>query len=218
MTRQRLASHLHVTKKGGIFNNIGLPPGLFEDVTEVIAKEAHRLLGTEGINAFDMPRSAAVAHETGHAIVGTAVGLTIVNVEIFQRTTSFGKNWCGRNDEASSWSFGDATPTTTVLARAKYLVAGVAAEQIFDPENFRHGSSIDEIVICQAICDGVFQTRRSEFPDIAHPRELWSWCWRETCSTLIKHQDAVRALMAKLDRTECLRGKPLAATLRRVRS
>jgi hypothetical protein len=72
---------------------------------------------------------------------------------------------------------------------------------------------LDEIVTTQAICDGLVQDGRTEFTD---RKELWSACWIQTCKIIKRHEAAARDLMRKLDRAEQLRGKPLAASLRRV--
>jgi hypothetical protein len=163
-----------------------------------------------------MPRSSAIAHEAGHCIIGTAEGLTITSVRIFRRDIGYGPVWCGQTDEAAPWNFTPNTPTATMLARARYIIAGIVAEKIFDPDGVRAGSSIDEVVLSQLICDGVLMDRRDEFPGIKHPKELWSACWRQTVGILMRNADAARGLMQKLERSERLYGKPLAASLRRV--
>jgi hypothetical protein len=193
-----------------------VPAEIAGGVIECIGKEANRLLACEGLRAFEMPRSSALAHEAGHCIVGAAEGLTIVDVRIFKRDIGYGPVWCGQTDEVKPWGFDPTTPTATMLARARYIIAGIAAEKIFDPDGVRAGSSIDEVVLSQLICGGVLTDRRDEFPGVKHPKELWSACWRQTVGILRRNEDAARSLMQKLDRAERLSGKPLAASLRRV--
>jgi hypothetical protein len=107
-----------------------------------------------------MPRSAALAHEVSHAIVGTHEGLIIVEVKVFERDGA----WCGVTNESSNWHIDpDNTPTETALARCRYLLAGIAGEAVLDPEHRRSGSSIDEIILVQMLCAGIWQQRRAEF-------------------------------------------------------
>jgi hypothetical protein len=198
--------------------HLNLPPEIRTDVIEDIAREARRLLASEGLRAFEMPRSAAIAHEAGHAIVGRHEGLTIVQVELFKRSGPQGEVWGGATNENAPWRIDATTPTARALARVRYMVAGKAGEAILDPNGCRSASSLDEIVLPQLICARVLQERSSEFVGVDHPREIWNGCWRQTCVILKHNEDIARDLMRKLARTGCLRGKPLAASLRRVRS
>ncbi len=87
---------------------------------------------------------------------------------------------------------------------------------MFEPDGARSGSSLDEIVLTQMICDGVWQDRSAAFVGVSHPKEIWDACWQQTGGILKHNVDAVRGLMRKLARKGRVRGKPLAASLRRV--
>jgi hypothetical protein len=193
--------------------HILVPPESNVALQQCISEAAKRILANEGLDAFAMPKSAALAHETGHAIVGAHEGLTILKVKVFERGTGI---WCGAVDETSSWSINDATPTETALARARYLIGGIAGEAVLDPDNFRKGSSLDEIVLSQVLIAGIWQERHEEFPGVEYPNEIWQQCWRQTCCIVKLNEDVGRDLIRKLERSGRLYGKPLAASLRRV--
>jgi hypothetical protein len=221
LNRQQHRFHAHnrdPNERRRFINHLCLPPEIRTDVIEDIAREARRLLATEGLRSFEMPRSAAIAHEAGHAIVGRHQGLTIVRVEVFKRSGPQGEVWGGATNENAPWRIDTTTPTAGVLARVRYMVAGIAGEPILDPDGYRRGSSLDEIVLSQMIYVRVMQERSSEFVGVDHPHEIWSGCWWQTCVILKHNEDIARDLMRKLARTGCLRGKPLAASLRQVRS
>ncbi len=165
---------------------VRLPPEIAAGVIDDIGREAKRLLAEEGARAFEMPRSAAIAHEAGHAIVGAHEGLIIVNVEVFRRDGIWGPIWCGRTDEPGPWGFEATTPIATMLARVRYMLAGLAAEYLFEPDGARSGSSLDEIVLTQMICDGVWQDRSAAFVGVSHPKEIWDACWQQT-GGILKH-------------------------------
>ena len=190
-----------------------MPADLAGAVGKSMACEVERLLATEGLRAFEMPRSAALAHETGHAVVGTAVGLEIVSVEVFKRDTPFGPAWCGETNEAGPWHFSDTTPVEVILNRICFILGGIVGEVVLDPTECRSGSSLNEVVVGQMICAGLVQNRPDKFSD---PEEVWRACLAKTAGIIKRNEAAALGLMRKLDRAEQLRGKPLAASLRRI--
>jgi hypothetical protein len=64
-------------------------PQTTESIWWCIEREAVRLVGEQGLHAFEMPRSSAVAHETGHAIVAVHDGVALSYVEITRRYLVF---------------------------------------------------------------------------------------------------------------------------------
>ena len=61
---------------------------------------------------------------------------------------------------------------------------------------------------------------RAETPHASsgHPRETWAECWDWVLTAIQHNEDVGRQLAAKLDAVEMVKGKPLDAILRRVRS
>jgi hypothetical protein len=197
----------------GRISDVVMPADLCERVAQSIAQATLQLLQKEGLDAFSMPRSAAIAHEAGHCVVGEASKLDIVSTGVFEHLGQ----WAGITNEASGWHLDpDTTPTASVLTRIRFMVAGVVGEMLFDAVNYRHGSSLNEIILSQMMAAGLLQGRGSEFPGIEHPHDLWCRCWQETGAILERNALVMRKLMAKLDRDEQVRGIPLKAVLRRV--
>jgi hypothetical protein len=194
-------------------DHVFLPPEANASVNECIAEAVREILADEGLQAFEMPKSAALAHEVGHCIVGAHEGLCIVEVKVFERDGA----WCGITNESSNWHIDpDNTPTKTALGRARYLAAGLAGEAVLDPENLRRGSSLNELVLVQMLCAGIWQQRRAEFGGVHAPEVLWQSVWRQTCCIIKRNENVAHGMMRKLERSGRLYGKPLAASLRRV--
>jgi hypothetical protein len=203
----------------GVVHKIGqlnMPAEVHAVVLECIQEEADRLLESQGMRAFEMPRTAAIGHETGHAIVATVEGHQVTSVKI-SRQIVFGMTvWTGvTNDSHGPWSITPETPTAEVLSRVRCLIAGVVGEAIYAAADYRAGSSLDEIVLAQMALDNLLQLHPDEFA-VAHPKEIWSDCLRQTASILKHNENVARDLMAKLDHSELVKGKPLRAVLRRV--
>ena len=87
-------------------------------------------------------------------------------------------------------------------------------ELIIDPQGERSGSSLDELVLGQFFAQQV--TVRPEYAHI-EPEKLFNACWRRTGYIIKFNEPAGRALLAKLDLTGTLRGKPLAKIVAQVR-
>jgi hypothetical protein len=109
-----------------------LPQGSPPELTAAIARAVRNALVRHGPSAFASTREAALAHEAGHAIVGTHEGLRVRAVTIFsQEVPCFGMAWGGRCDEASGlWTTGPSTTAEDDLRRARMIVAGLAGEKL----------------------------------------------------------------------------------------
>ena len=113
----------------------------------------------------------------------------------------------------NGWSVVPETPAIEVRHRICRLIAGAAAEVVLDRGNLRSGTSLDERVVAQLLSIGLHEREGRD----GHPRETWTECW-DWAIAAIKHNEQIGLqLMAKLDAVERLRGKRLAAILRRVR-
>lgn len=127
--------------------------------------------------------------------------------------------WCGEtNNSDGPWSITEETPVADVLSRVCFIIAGVLGEMLYARDAFRSGSSLDETVMAQMVIGGLFEHRPDEFPGVSHPREIWEEIWAQTALILRLNEGPARDLIAKLDRDELVKGKPLRAVLRRVRN
>jgi hypothetical protein len=193
--------------------HIFMPPEANAYVHDCITQAAQEILASEGMQAFEMPKSAALAHEVGHCIVGTHEGLCIVEVRVFERSAGV---WCGVVNESSSWHIDIDTPIETALARARYLVAGIAGEAVLDPVHRRSGSSVDEVILVQMLLAGIWQQRRAEFGGVDDLGDLCRAVWLQVCCIIKHNENVAHGLMRKLERTGRVYGKPLIASLRQV--
>jgi hypothetical protein len=197
----------------------GASPEAQEAIADVMSQEFTRLMESEGVRAFEMPRTAACAHETGHAIMETMLGAHVKSVEIhicpklsrLGVSDAWGGRVCCHGD--TGWSIEEDTPVREIRHRVYRMVAGFAGECVLDPGNVRSGSSLDERVVGQLISTGVHEREGRS----GHPRETWNECWGWVLAAIKHNADIGRQLMAKLDAVKLVKGKPLDAILRRVR-
>ena len=126
--------------------------------------------------------------------------------------------------ESANKRFGSAALTTTSshalvlrsavrddLDAACNLIAGVLAEQMFDGDDFRLGSSINEIVFFQCVVENIAFKTRAPFEKIA-TRVL-----AVVSGILHQHRDLVELLAAELMRRGTLRGQALSRLLHAVK-
>jgi hypothetical protein len=125
-------------------------PGIGPAVREVLSNEIKRVLAEHGLAAFENPKWATCLHEGGHAITTPWLGKSVTKVTI---TECASKNWIGWThcaDDAWHVNFDDKeSAAQTLIAIARNLYAGIAAEGLFAGDDRREGSSIDEVVISQ---------------------------------------------------------------------
>ncbi|HEY7413904.1 MAG TPA: hypothetical protein VH593_01830 [Ktedonobacteraceae bacterium] len=188
------------------------------DIIEIMTAETRRLLATEGKQAIEQPKSAACAHETGHAIIHAALGQKVKRVEITYKPEfkfMVGHNsWGGFTSiHGGKWVIQPDSPLEDVFGRICIIIAGVAAELILDPAGSRKGSSLDEVVVGQYLA-GQLHNRENYH---SHESQTWNACWSWTCAVIKYNEDVARKLIAKLDLIGSVQGKPLADIMSRVR-
>lgn len=191
-------------------------PEWLEGISAAIADETERLLAAEGLSALEMPKSAACAHEAGHAVIATALGATVTCVKIKRNRKheqiSGRPVWGGYTSGGEAWRIERDTPADEIRRRICYIVAGLTAECVLDADGVRDSSSLDELVTAQAISAMLHDREGYD----GHPKQTFCECWSWT-ATVIKWNEAIaRQLMHKLDATHKVRGKPLTVILRQV--
>ena len=195
-----------------------MPPAIAAELREKLLRETDELFAKYGARAFENPRGAALVHEAGHAIVGQHDGITPARVAIWKHPAAskypvdprhrwVGNNWWSRRLDPIDLS----TDRVETAKRVTLMIAGAAGEKLLAPEEWREASSLDEIVLAQFACQVA-----SDNDDILGAA-LWAIC-TDRAVTIIEHNEAVaRELIAALDKTETIRGTPLAKILSRVR-
>lgn len=183
-------------------------------------EQVTKLLGQQGFRAFEVPRSSAIAHETGHVVVGRYHGFEArsceitphaISCEIVRRAVNSSSAWGGFTKWAQPHPFEPEGPvefttiaTPTVLAQMSTTIAGVVAEAVFDPAGYRDGSSIDEVLVAQVLVDQL-APRLGQLPET-----LWDICCPRTAVILQFNERPARAVMKKLDAAGIVRRKQLA--------
>jgi hypothetical protein len=167
-----------------------------------------------GPRAFEQPRSAAIAHESSHAIVGTHDGLRVERVRIWSRPDPLngGPLWGGLTDyvRRKRVAITPETPLPKVLSNICLIVAGEVGEFILDPGGYREASSLDEVVISQNIANLAATEVGID------PRVLWFFC-RLRVAAIIEHNRTAAAELARLlDRCPSITSTPLRRALELV--
>jgi hypothetical protein len=185
-------------------------PQTTESIWWCIEREAVRLVGEQGLHAFEMPRSSAVAHETGHAIVAVHDGVALSYVEITRRVIEGCAAWGGFTQWAQPYPpqlmLVHPAPLRNILLRICSLIAGVVGQKVIDPAGCRDGSSIDEVVVSQVLAEGLAQ--RDDL-DGVEPKKIWNACWHRTVAIIHGNEKAARIVAAKLDICGIVRRKQL---------
>jgi hypothetical protein len=109
-----------------------MDPAAEAAIGRMIAKQFALLMQQEGIHAFEMLRSAACAHEAGHAIVETILGARVKSVRIHTcpQLVKLGVShaWGGMTlcHGDTGWGVTEDTPVREVRHRIYRMVAGAA--------------------------------------------------------------------------------------------
>jgi hypothetical protein len=130
------------------YGNAGLEAFIRERIREL----ARGAFAAQGKRAFECTLRSACLHEASHAAVYSALGRTVTRVSIRRRSG----HWLGRTDVTGGdpMRIGPDSSPLADLDHATNVMAGFASEMLFD-EDFRQGSSLDEVAMFNAICENV---------------------------------------------------------------
>jgi len=195
------------------------PPGLiaaFEDASR-------NTLARHGMSAFEMTREAAIAHESGHVIVGAHEGTTFQSVRIFFRSMPpFGKVWGGwcAEENSKEWTSGPDTSAESDLSRARVIIAGLAGEAITGLD--KPGSSLDELALSQLLgVNAAVKLHDHTLSDAeysAYAQRLWhEQVWGVAVAILCSNRDPFMRLVEHLHQKERIQGGKLRAVLAQIR-
>jgi hypothetical protein len=195
----------------------GATPQATAAITDTISTEFTRLMARDGVCAFEMPRSSAVAHEVGHAIIETVLGSRVKSVVVHTcpqlariGITAWGGIVHCYGD--TGWRIEPDTPAIDVRHRIYRMIAGFIAEQELDPTGVRAGSSLDERVVAQLLTMGLHEHEGRA----GHPKQTWDECCNWVAAAIQRNEGIARQLMAKLAVRDAIKGKLLDAIMRRV--
>jgi hypothetical protein len=200
-----LAADVHPkAEPGAIFRSV---TGLGDDVTgdpEFVAWADERMLDLiraayrkQGARAFESTLRATTLHEAGHAVIFRWASRDVSRIRVRRRRGQ----WVGLME---------APTTGSDFLQACFRIAGVMAELLFDREDFREGSSLNEIVLFNAACHNAALDTGANILDIQY-RVM------KLVSTILRRNErAVRGIACMLIARKTLRAKELTALLRDV--
>jgi hypothetical protein len=165
----------------------------------------------QGARALENPLSSAKFHEAGHAVIYMHFGEEVLRCRIWQLTHAAERGqWVGETDTGQRWKSDTTTSPQQDFKQACCVSAGVLAEVLFDPANFRHASSLDEIVIAKMVASNAARKTRRHAADVLD--EVIS----VTGGILTRNADVVREMAADLQRYGAVRKSRLRWLLGRV--
>lgn len=158
---------------------------------------------SEGLSAFESPRSHAALHEAGHAVIGTADGRTISSIRVNTKICNNAKAWYGFTKyKTSGIQVGAHTSPENDFLEMRQILAGITAEALF-ADDFRGGSSLDETALGQIIAGGIVAKTGVDADSI------FQACVLTVAHDLWQNKPAFDAIVAALCRNTILRGAML---------
>ena len=100
----------------------------------------------------------------------------------------------------------EKTPPSYIIKRTCLTIAGLVGEQVFDRENLREGSSVDELIMSQVMA-------RFAVNDDGRAENFWRGCWKRTAAILKHNEHVALTLTARLDKQHVVQGKKLKRIL-----
>lgn len=166
----------------------------------------------QGMAAFDQTRKAAAIHEAGHVVVAIALGQTVERVKVWRSFALGAWRWEGhtlyRNEE---WRVDETTSALDDAHFAMNTFAGVASEMLFAGDDYKLGSSLDEIVTFNGVARNV-AIKSGTDQDL-----ITTQLQRTVIRRLKDNEFIVRAIAKKLMLHKVLRGKQLAPFLKQIK-
>jgi hypothetical protein len=187
-------------------------------LNEIAADISRLAFEKQGLAAFDSTRRAASLHESGHVIIGTVDGRKVRDLTVRRRLIAGRHQWLG----VTRWRHWDAdkpltSPDSTVeddIATARNVIAGWAAELLFDPD-FRQGTSIDEIATFNLIVSNVIG-KVGKFGSIEERKSVLDAILSGVFADLRCNEAVIRTIAGRLEIVERLHGRELRKMLAKV--
>jgi hypothetical protein len=168
----------------------------------------HQAAAVQGDAAFDCPRSAALAHEAAHAVVYTAMGISVKSARVRMRD---GQATGETLANGPRWMINEKTSTAHDFKIACAQISGLLGEALFDSANFRAGSSLDEIVLTRQIGAGIGWKSEEPFESVL------TTIFGTVAEILYQNADVVRSIVSELDHHRIVRGRRLTHLLAPVK-
>jgi hypothetical protein len=221
MEARRMNVH---TPRAAHAQELVLPQGTPPELIDAIKDGIRDILNEHGLTAFEMSREAALAHEAGHAIVGAHDGLIIRRVTISSRhVPNFGMVWGGWCMEGGGrWTTGPETTADDDLRRARFIIAGLAAEALTGTD--KPGSSMEELALSQLIGANagvkLANPNMSDAEFSAYQQRLWhERVWDVAIAIVRNNRDPFMQVVEHLHAHQAIKGgklRTILATVKRI--
>jgi len=187
------------------------------ELREMAKLEAERIwqlaYSMQGDKAFENPKRAAALHEAGHAVAFQCVAdgrfCPPTEVKIF-RAEENRAHWVGSTLDKTP-RMGLTTPAEMWKSAVRTL-SGVVAEALFAKEDYRYGSSVDEVVRGQL---AAVQLARMVY---APAEEISLRLNEDTRTILERNANIVEMLAARIERTHKAKGPELRRLLDKAKA
>ena len=185
-----------------------------EDTRQHIRDRIAEAVAAGGARALENPHSSTIFHEAGHTVVHTHFGHCVRYCKIWKcKRGSERGQWTGMTMTDRKWRTDETTSPEDDFRQACCLMAGVLAEILFDHDNFRQASSLDEIICADVLAVNIaIKTGR----DGRDGRDVKQQVIAATTDILKSNADVVHDIAKKLKRHATLRGVRLSTLLGRV--
>jgi hypothetical protein len=166
----------------------------------------------QGFRALENPKSSALVHEAGHAVLFAYHGIEMRVVKVWQCKKGIRRgHWVGRAQAVEyKWCTGLDTSAEADFKHACIEIAGWIAEALFDPANLRSASSLDEVTQARLLSRNISQKTGVDPNDVI--RAICS----ETGDILMENENVVREIASILDRKGVIRREALGTILAKV--
>jgi hypothetical protein len=202
---------------------------LSEELREVLEpsiKDAARIAyAHQGEAAFEITERATSLHEAGHAVVGYAIAGDLplqVSIGAQIRQSSLGSThvvgWCPYGHDSIFGrviNFATAPPEETI-AFAAQMLAGQTAEMVFDGDDYRLGSSLDDQASGIHALKSLLELRL-DLDDRDSPKTLCTLTLQAVAKTLESNRTTVERIAAALIERRSLSRAEIAAMVADVR-
>lgn len=182
-----------------------------------VARQAYKAqygfaFAAQGPRAFEDPKSSAVVHEAGHAVVFAHHDFDVRYAKVWQLRGVQQGHWVGEVRTIKEYIF-DTGPHTSPdddFRNACIQFAGRCAELLFDRENVRLGSSLDEVVLVQLLAQNISQKSGID------PSAIMAKITASTHDVLKRNEVVVREVATLIDRKGVAEGEELKSILAKV--
>jgi hypothetical protein len=180
-------------------------------IQDDVARMLRGALATQGLRAIENPLSAAVVHEAGHAVLYAAYGHEVRSLKVWQKKRGAQRgHWVGFTTAGAGLRIRPDTRVESDFLYATIVLSGVLAEQMFDHQNFREASSLDEIAKTRALASNIALQTGAEF------EQVMTGIVKATMTVLRANEHSVREIAAELERRKIICRGRLAELLKNV--